>query len=119
MSTPNLSKKDYENAPKITESYADLVKNTSSVAMESIEAIGPQMNGAIKTMKIYGNKGIWFITPTDWSGDIFFSSYTCVGGLEEFKAIYAQKEEGKKIDVNFNVKNSPKGPEAVNVSVVK
>jgi cold shock CspA family protein len=51
--------------------------------------------------------------------DIIFSSYTCTGGLEEFKTIYALKEKGEKINVTYNVENSPKGPMAVNVSVVK
>lgn len=108
-----------EIEPKITEPYAALVRDTSDAAMESLEAMWPLKNGSIKTMKINWKYGYWFITPNEVGKDIIFSSYTCTGGLEEFKTIYALKEKGEKINVTYNVENSPKGPMAVNVSVVK
>jgi len=95
------------------------VKDTSKAAMNSLEKMGPLMKGAIKTKPIITESiinwkyGYVFITTTDGTNDIFVSSNTYIGGLPEFEKL------NKGDEVTFNVKNSPKGPEAVNVSVVK
>ena len=118
---------EHNNAEKV-ESVAHIDKtlavqtqviDTFDRTMESTEDMGAQMNGTIKTMRIIGNNGIWSITPTDWGEDIFFSSYTFVGRLPEFKIIFDWKEKGEKFDVTFNIHNTPNGPIAINVSVVK
>ncbi len=121
MNTPDnwLTNVEEIVAHKDNEICATQVKNTSSVAMESLEVMWPIMNGTIKVMSLNEKNGFGFITPTEGGKDIFFHSDTCTGGIAEFKTIFEWKEKGKKFNVTFNVQNSPKGPMAVNVSVAQ
>lgn len=96
------------------------VKDTSSVVRDSLEAMGPIMNGKIKVMTMQGNSNgnriYWFITPTE--GDIDFYFYIDKWH-PEFENISDRLENGEKPEVTFNVQNSQKGPMAVNVTVAK
>ncbi|MCX6740829.1 MAG: cold shock domain-containing protein [Candidatus Parcubacteria bacterium] len=64
------------------------------------------MQGSIK--KLIADRGFGFITPDDGGKDLFFHS-------NEVKGITFQElKEGDK--VSFDVGESPKGPNAVNVT---
>jgi cold shock protein len=64
------------------------------------------MQGSIK--KIIPEKGFGFITPDDGAKDLFFHS-------SEVKGVtFPELKEGDK--VSFEVGESPKGPNAVNVT---
>lgn len=64
------------------------------------------MQGSIK--KLITDKGFGFITPDDGGKDLFFHS-------NEVKGVAFQElKEGDK--VSFDVGESPKGPNAVNVT---
>jgi CspA family cold shock protein len=64
------------------------------------------MNGKIKKLT---DKGFGFITPEDGSKDVFFHSNSLVG------AQFNDLQEGN--DVSFEIEQSPKGPNAVNVTL--
>ena len=64
------------------------------------------MQGSIK--KLITDKGFGFITPDDGGKDLFFHS-------NEVKGVTFQElKEGDK--VSFDVSDSPKGPNATNVT---
>ncbi len=66
------------------------------------------MQGSIK--KLITDKGFGFITPDDGGKDLFFHS-------NEVKGVTFQElKEGDK--VSFDVSESPKGPNATNVTRV-
>jgi cold shock CspA family protein len=113
-----LTKVDYIELNS-TKPCAAQVKDTSDAAMESLEAMWPLKKGSIKTMRLHWKTGFWFITSTDNVSDIFFHSNFFKGGFSEFEIINERKENGEKINVTYNVENSPKGPMAINVSEVK
>lgn len=101
-----------------TEVLAAQVRNTFDAAMEPIEAMGSQISGTIKVMKMTGDRGFGFITPIEKGyKDVFFHSDTCMGGFAEFQAIYKREQNGEEIKVTFNVQDSPKGPMALNVAI--
>lgn len=91
------------------------VIDTFDVAMESPEAMGPKMNGTIKSIRLTGkDKGFGFVTPTEGGMGYFFHSGKCIGGFPEFEKMC------KWTDVTFNVVQDPgNGPMAVNVSVAE
>lgn len=62
------------------------------------------MNGVVKKKT---DKGFGFITPAGQSKDLFFHSNSLVG------VTFADLQEGD--NVTFDVEESPKGPNAVNV----
>lgn len=66
------------------------------------------MNGKIK--KLISDRGFGFIAPEDGGKDLFFHSKELAEGL-----IFESLHEGDA--VTFEVKESPKGPNAVQVAL--
>ena len=65
------------------------------------------MTGTIK--KIVEGKYFGFITSPELGKDLFFHKNSCVGNFDDFT-------EGK--EVSFESEESPKGPNAINVTLV-